>query len=54
MQGGFDMKLKYISGIVLTSVLLVACGNSDESKEDKDEATGAIKERVTKLLLLTR
>ena len=29
------MKLKYISGIVLTSVLLVACGNSDESKEDK-------------------
>ena len=43
MQGGFDMKLKYISGIVLTSVLLVACGNSDESKEDKDEATGGNK-----------
>lgn len=54
MQGGFDMKLKYISGIVLTSVLLVACGNSDESKEDKDEATGGNKGTSDKVITINK
>lgn len=48
------MKLKYISGIVLTSVLLVACGNSDESKEDKDEATGGNKGTSDKVITINK